>query len=116
MSKRNYAPQKKAPVGQVVPRITACIKNKIYEDQATGIVCYQDESGEIICEGYDEGPRYQRTSSRPATPHPRDTEIMNLLLQQSWLQIAKEEEFNHAVEVVPLQEDLNFKSAIDGFN
>ena len=33
---------------------------QIYEDQSQGILCYEDESGEIICEGYDEGPRYQR--------------------------------------------------------
>jgi len=42
---------------------------QIYEDQSQGILCYEDESGEIICEGYDEGPRYQRIP-RP-THHPR---------------------------------------------
>ncbi|KAK7275500.1 hypothetical protein RIF29_16619 [Crotalaria pallida] len=103
ISKRCSVPQKKAPVGPVVLRITASIKNKVYEDESQGIVCYQDESGEIICEGYDEGPRYQRISG--PTYHPRDAEIMNLLLQQSWLQIVKGEEINHAVEGVSLQED-----------
>lgn len=42
---------------------------QIYEDKSQGIICYEDESGEIICEGYDEGPRYQRIP-RP-THHPR---------------------------------------------
>ncbi|RCV20258.1 hypothetical protein SEVIR_4G039500v4 [Setaria viridis] len=30
---------------------------KVFEDQLRGIVCYKDEKGEMICEGYDEGPR-----------------------------------------------------------
>jgi len=29
----------------------------VFEDQLRGIVCYRDENGEMICEGYDEGPR-----------------------------------------------------------
>ncbi|RCV06648.1 hypothetical protein SETIT_1G179900v2 [Setaria italica] len=32
-------------------------KKKVYEDQLRGIICYRDENGEMICEGYDEGPR-----------------------------------------------------------
>ncbi|KAJ1295627.1 hypothetical protein BS78_01G237800 [Paspalum vaginatum] len=31
--------------------------NKVYEDKNMGILCYTDESGELICEGLDEGPR-----------------------------------------------------------
>uniref|UniRef100_A0A0E0M782 Uncharacterized protein n=1 Tax=Oryza punctata TaxID=4537 RepID=A0A0E0M782_ORYPU len=31
--------------------------NKVYEDKSMGILCYTDESGELICEGFDEGPR-----------------------------------------------------------
>ncbi|XP_027906438.1 uncharacterized protein LOC114165990 [Vigna unguiculata] len=106
-SKHCSVPQKKAPVGPVAFRITASIKNKIYEDKSQGIICYEDESGEIICEGYDEGPRYQRIP-RP-THHPRDVEIMNLVQQQSWLQIVKGEEINHLAKgVLRQQEDLNF--------
>nr|GMC71030.1 uncharacterized protein LOC109187501 isoform X1 [Ipomoea batatas] len=30
---------------------------KVYENLSEGVVCYRDENGEIICEGYDEGPR-----------------------------------------------------------
>lgn len=107
MSKRCSVTQKKASVGPVALRITASFKNKIiYENQSEGIICYEDESGEIICEGYDEGPRYQRIP-RP-THHPRDAEIMNLLQQQSWLQLVKGEEINHLAKVVLRpQEDLN---------
>ncbi|CAL0315445.1 unnamed protein product [Lupinus luteus] len=105
ISKRSFVPQKKALVGPVGLRITASIKNKVYEDASQGIICYQDESGEIICEGYDDGSCCQQIPG--PTHHPRDAEIMNLLLQQSWLQIVKGEEISHVVEGVHLQEDLN---------
>ncbi|XP_027353192.1 uncharacterized protein LOC113863713 isoform X3 [Abrus precatorius] len=106
MSKRSFVPLKRAPV----LRITASIKNKIYEDRSQGIVCYQDEHGEIICEGYDEGPCFQRIPE--PTYHQRDAQITNLLLRQSWLQIAKGGNSNDAVEGVRLQEDIN----CNGFN
>ncbi|KAG0494515.1 hypothetical protein HPP92_005513 [Vanilla planifolia] len=32
--------------------------NKVYEDKENGVLCYRDEKGELICEGYDEGPRF----------------------------------------------------------
>lgn len=35
---------------------------QVYESELEGVVCYQDEHGEIICEGYDEGPCFQRIS------------------------------------------------------
>ncbi|KAG8482380.1 hypothetical protein CXB51_027299 [Gossypium anomalum] len=35
---------------------------QVFEDQSQGLICYEDENGEIVCEGYDEGPRFhQRT-------------------------------------------------------
>ncbi|XP_020213354.1 uncharacterized protein LOC109797659 isoform X2 [Cajanus cajan] len=105
MSKRSFAPLKKASV----LRITASIKNKVYEDLSQGIVCYEDEHGEITCEGYDEGPCFQRIPE--PTKHPRDAQITNLLLRQSWLQIVKGENSNDAVEG-SLQKDLN----CNGFN
>ncbi|MQL80206.1 hypothetical protein Taro_012656 [Colocasia esculenta] len=40
--------------------------NKVFEDQALGIVCYKDEHGEVICEGYDEGPRHNTPQASPA--------------------------------------------------
>ncbi|KAI9119783.1 hypothetical protein K1719_009172 [Acacia pycnantha] len=93
-------------------RISASINNKLYEvedESAEGIVCYRDErSGEIICEGYDEGPRFPRRNPTP-TYHPRDVEIMNLLLQQSLLQILKDEEiFNPSLQRLCLHQHFNF--------
>ncbi|XP_016574652.1 uncharacterized protein LOC107872489 isoform X2 [Capsicum annuum] len=43
--------------------------NKVFEDKSTGVVCYRDENGEIICEGYDEGPRFPH--QLPESPKPR---------------------------------------------
>ncbi|KAK7258375.1 hypothetical protein RIF29_23948 [Crotalaria pallida] len=106
ISKLSSIPLRKAPV----LRITASIKNKVYEDRSQGIVCYQDENGEITCEGYDEGPCFQRISK--PTYHPSDAQIGKLLLGQSWLQIVKGEELNEAVEGFCLQEELN----CNGFN
>ncbi|KAI4355361.1 hypothetical protein L6164_004142 [Bauhinia variegata] len=103
MFKPSSVPLKKAPALRIR---SASINNKVYEDQSHGIICYTDENGEIICEGYDEGPRFQPISW--PIYHSRDAEIMNLLLQQSWLQIVKGEETNHSVEGVYLQQqDFN---------
>lgn len=30
---------------------------QVFEDPTQGIICYTDDNGEVICEGYDEGPR-----------------------------------------------------------
>ncbi|XP_028787755.1 uncharacterized protein LOC114743702 [Neltuma alba] len=89
-------------------RISASINSKVYEDETEGIVCYKDESsGEIICEGYDEGPRLPRIPTTP-TYHPRDVEIMSLLLQQSLLQIVKgEETFNPSLQRLCLHQHFN---------
>ncbi|GKU92760.1 hypothetical protein SLEP1_g6446 [Rubroshorea leprosula] len=75
-------------------QIKSSFKNKVFEDRSEGIVCYRDESGEIVCEGYDEGPRFHNQISRPSY-HPRDAEIFDLL-QQRWLQIVNGDELNSA--------------------
>eukprot|EP00249_Psilotum_nudum_P012654 c23902_g1_i1 orf=200-679(+) len=31
---------------------------KIFSDESKGIVCYRSESGEVTCEGFDEGPHF----------------------------------------------------------
>ncbi|XP_057439753.1 uncharacterized protein LOC130731468 isoform X2 [Lotus japonicus] len=104
ISKRSFVPLKEASL----LRIKASISNK-------GIVCYQDEHGEIVCEGYDEGPCFKRISKPSYHPSPRgcadqlrDSQITNLLLRQSWVQIVKGDELSNAVvEGMSLQEDLN---------
>ncbi|OIT05220.1 PREDICTED: uncharacterized protein LOC109223975 [Nicotiana attenuata] len=67
-------------------------KLKVFEDRSTGIVCYRDGNGEIICEGYDEGPRYCQQLPRFSS-NSRDEEIIELL-QRCWLHIADSAEFN----------------------
>ncbi|KAJ8557766.1 hypothetical protein K7X08_004532 [Anisodus acutangulus] len=48
----------------IVTRLTEFHKKfmDVFEDRSAGIVCYRDEKGEIICEGYDEGPRFCQQS------------------------------------------------------
>ncbi|CAD6212489.1 unnamed protein product [Miscanthus lutarioriparius] len=41
--------------------------NKVYEDKNTGILCYTDENGELVCEGLDEGPRLTRQDMEKKT-------------------------------------------------
>ncbi|XP_039041182.1 uncharacterized protein LOC120179722 isoform X2 [Hibiscus syriacus] len=57
-------------------------KKQVFEDQSEGVICYRDENGETVCEGYDEGPRFRQRTFY----HLRDAEILDLL-QDRWLQI-----------------------------
>ncbi|VFQ83743.1 unnamed protein product [Cuscuta campestris] len=57
---------------------------QVFEDGPKGIVCYRDESGEVTCEGYDEGPRFCPQFSRFSC-NPRDSETIDHL-QKCWLQ------------------------------
>ncbi|MED6204746.1 hypothetical protein PIB30_011718 [Stylosanthes scabra] len=110
-ARSRLVPLKKAPAVRIT--VTASIRNKVYENKSEGIVCYEDERGEIICEGYDEGPCFQRIpKANYHLPNLRDAEIRNLVIQQGWLQIVKgeEEENNDAVE--SLKKGLN----CNGFN
>lgn len=54
--------------------------SQVFEDACNGIVCYKDENGDIVCEGYDEGPRYEPQIPRPSY-HPR---WILFPFQQSW--------------------------------
>ncbi|XP_014499170.1 uncharacterized protein LOC106760218 [Vigna radiata var. radiata] len=113
ISKPSYIPLKRA--SSSVVRIAASMKNKVYEDRSEGIVCYQDERGEIICEGYDEGPCFQRIPDLTNNhPREREAQITNLLLRQSWLQIVKGEKNSNdgAVEEGRVRKDFN----CNGFN
>lgn len=70
-------------------------KIKVFEDKLNGIVCYKDENGEMICEGYDEGPRFSQQISRFTCNPSGDAEIINLL-QRCWLHASDETEFKTA--------------------
>ncbi|KAJ6715010.1 hypothetical protein OIU85_026509 [Salix viminalis] len=109
MLKQNgsHAPPKKAPALSV----RSSLKAKVFENRAEGIVCYRDESGEIICEGFDEGPRFHQ-QLQGSSYHPRDAEIINLL-QQRLLQVVNGGGFNNTENgVIVVQEDSNW----NGFN
>ncbi|XP_008812395.1 uncharacterized protein LOC103723293 [Phoenix dactylifera] len=65
----------------------------VFEDQAMGIVCYIDGQGEVICEGYDEGPRFSRWSSNGADHQRRRDHQIPDFQQRMKLQIAKDDDF-----------------------
>lgn len=81
---------------------------QVFEDHSNGIVCYKDDNGEIICEGFDEGPRFYPQC--PVTPSlPSDGSILDLdLLQQRWLQTMDQE--------APKESAVLEKHRCNGFN
>ncbi|CAN6478434.1 unnamed protein product [Victoria cruziana] len=50
-------------------------QNKIYEDHETGIVCYRGDDGELICEGLDEGPRYEPSATKKSFVQSKETPV-----------------------------------------
>ncbi|GMI93647.1 hypothetical protein like AT3G14280 [Hibiscus trionum] len=76
MLRKNHVPNKKTP------NLRIRSFSKVFEDQSEGVICYRDENGEMVCEGYDEGPRFRQRTFY----HLRDAEILDLL-QDRWLQI-----------------------------
>ncbi|XP_039016634.1 uncharacterized protein LOC120147290 [Hibiscus syriacus] len=81
MLKHDQVPGKQAHIHL----IGSFSKNNVFKDQSQGVICYRDGNGEIVCEGYDEGPHF-RQGVLGTTYHPRDAEILDLL-QNRWLQI-----------------------------
>nr|XP_017234855.1 PREDICTED: uncharacterized protein LOC108208815 [Daucus carota subsp. sativus] len=64
----------------------------VYEDPCNGIICHTDENGDMICEGYDEGPRLNHQQlARLACNTYGDTKIIDML-QRSWLKVAADKE------------------------
>ncbi|KAL7100310.1 hypothetical protein ACP275_09G138700 [Erythranthe tilingii] len=86
-------------------------KNKVFEDRSAGIVCYKDENGEIVCEGYDEGPRFHHQISRFTCNSSRDVEIVELL-QRCWVNVGADE---NEIKIAAAEKDLN-PSCNNGFN
>ncbi|KAJ0075212.1 hypothetical protein Patl1_33852 [Pistacia atlantica] len=107
MLKQSQVPILKTPA----LKIRSSFKTKVFEDKLEGIICYRDENGEMVCEGYDEGPRFPQQI--PTTTYdPRDAEIMNILLQR-WLDIVNNGESSKADKGgVAVKEDING----NGFN
>ncbi|KAJ0008392.1 hypothetical protein Pint_29448 [Pistacia integerrima] len=114
MVKQSQVPILKTPAlkirSSVQNKVVTSQHNPVFEDKLEGIICYRDENGEMVCEGYDEGPRFPRQI--PTTTYdPRDAEIMNILLQR-WLDIVNNGESSKADKGVAVKEDING----NGFN
>ncbi|KAJ0264041.1 hypothetical protein HA466_0024640 [Hirschfeldia incana] len=69
---------KQVTVSQPQPIRYSTKRNTVFEDPIQGIICYTDDNGEIICEGYDEGPRCPPESPMVAS-YSREVEILDLL-------------------------------------
>ncbi|KAL1538050.1 hypothetical protein AAHA92_26836 [Salvia divinorum] len=65
-------------------------KIKVFEDKLNGIICYKDGNGETICEGYDEGPRFNSRFTCNSISS-GDAERVGLL-QRCWLLESDEKE------------------------
>uniref|UniRef100_A0A803M9P2 Pentatricopeptide repeat-containing protein n=1 Tax=Chenopodium quinoa TaxID=63459 RepID=A0A803M9P2_CHEQI len=87
-------------------QIRSSVKDQVFEDHSTGIICYKDDRGEIICEGLDEGPRIHLQYPPTLVPVRDDDGILDRL-QQRWLQIMDGETANSS--------DL-LKKSCNGFN
>ncbi|KAF8048197.1 hypothetical protein N665_2616s0004 [Sinapis alba] len=79
-------------------------KNTVYEDPVQGIICYTDDNGEIICEGYDEGPRCP-PKSPIVTSYSREVEILDLL-QRSYQELRVVEKGDGQRQQIASQEEL----------
>ncbi|KAG8072663.1 hypothetical protein GUJ93_ZPchr0006g42956 [Zizania palustris] len=52
----------------------------VFEDQVRGVVCYRDDKGEVICEGYDEGPRFgMRLPEKACFPWPMGVQVTDFI-------------------------------------
>lgn len=52
----------------------------MFEDQVRGIVCYRDDKGELVCEGYDEGPRLgMRLPEKACFPWPVGIQVTDFI-------------------------------------
>ncbi|GJN00683.1 hypothetical protein PR202_ga17880 [Eleusine coracana subsp. coracana] len=68
-------------------------KKKVFEDQLRGIVCYKDDKGEMICEGYDEGPRLGlRLAEKACFPWPTGVQVTDFI-QLATLQIFEDADY-----------------------
>ncbi|XP_004980535.1 uncharacterized protein LOC101765926 [Setaria italica] len=82
---------------------TVVTDKKVYEDQLRGIICYRDENGEMICEGYDEGPRLRiRLPEKACFPWPVGIQVTDFI-QLATLQVFED------VDAVQLKDDQKRK-------
>ncbi|KQK19170.1 uncharacterized protein LOC100841409 [Brachypodium distachyon] len=78
----------------------AATSNKVFEDQMRGIVCYRDDKGELVCEGYDEGPRLgMRLPEKACFPWPVGVQVTD---------------FIHLATLQVFEDDANIRSSTRG--
>ncbi|RCV08640.1 hypothetical protein SETIT_1G342900v2 [Setaria italica] len=64
----------------------------VFEDQVRGVVCYRDDRGEVICEGYDEGPRLgMRLPEKACFPWPMGIRVTDFI-ELSTLRVLEDED------------------------
>uniref|UniRef100_A0A0D9VLW1 Protein TONSOKU n=1 Tax=Leersia perrieri TaxID=77586 RepID=A0A0D9VLW1_9ORYZ len=65
----------------------------VFEDQVRGVVCYRDDKGEVICEGYDEGPRLgMRLPEKTCFPWPMGIQVTDFI-ELSTLRVFEDVDF-----------------------
>ncbi|XP_062217590.1 uncharacterized protein LOC133917743 [Phragmites australis] len=52
----------------------------VFEDQVRGVVCYRDDRGVVICEGYDDGLRLEmRLPEKACFPWPMGIRVTDFI-------------------------------------
>ncbi|KAK1375885.1 Chromodomain-helicase-DNA-binding protein like [Heracleum sosnowskyi] len=83
-------------------QINSSFNNIVFEDPCNGIICHTDENGDMICEGYDEGPRLNHQQLARLACNPcGDTKIIDML-QRSWFKVADKESLAAAQYSTPV--------------
>ncbi|KAK6911796.1 hypothetical protein RJ641_023889 [Dillenia turbinata] len=99
---------------QLSLQISSSSRTKVFEDRSSGIICYTDEKGEIVCEGYDEGPRFhQKILPTSYNPNSKEVEII-ALLQKNWYRLVQGIEFENGRKVLA-PEGFDLKLNLNGF-
>jgi hypothetical protein len=61
-------------------RLCCAVIVQVFEDQVRGVVCYRDDKGNMICEGYDEGPRLgMRLPEKACFPWPMGVQVTDFI-------------------------------------
>ncbi|WOK92080.1 hypothetical protein Cni_G00771 [Canna indica] len=82
---------------KILPQASISLKNsdtniKVFEDKDLGVICFRNENGEIVCEGFDEGPRFDRQTVTRRKFGRRELQIPNFL-QIMIVQAIEDDEF-----------------------
>ncbi|KAG8059222.1 hypothetical protein GUJ93_ZPchr0002g25036 [Zizania palustris] len=79
----------------------------MFEDQVRGVVCYRDDKGEVICEGYDEGPRFgMRLPEKACFPWPMGVQVTDFI-ELSALRVFEDVDVRSAAQKGSEEEELN---------